>query len=418
MNVILKESAKYLLRSRPLIWREIQHVKWLYTLSHDELHKYKEAQFLHVFKRAYRHSPFYHEFYRKEGIEESDIRSLEDIVRLPILTKDIVRENNQAMLTSSRCLVIKANTSGTTGTPLTAYHNYKAIRLEQAYNWVRRARCGFTFGQKLASLRGNLGAEKFSAYIPVSNTLYLSSYQISDSFAHKYHSAIRDFAPKAIEGYPSSLYNLSLALKEKGLFLNIPAAFTSSETIFPFQRNLIEEVLGTVVFDMYGCTERSVCFAEENGGDQYYEAPGYCHTELFHDHIVTTSFINDAFPLIRYRVEDVLRTDGAGKVLSIEGRNDDVVVCKDGVKVGRLGSILRGVEGVAIAQIIQKVAGKIEISLVPDDSFNDRTIPQIEHGLYKKIARSNIEVSFSLVEKDDIKYTGRNKFRFIKSYLD
>lgn len=417
MNVTLKESVKYILRSRLLISKEISHVEWLYSLSDDELYDYKERQFLNLFGRAYRHSSFYREFYRNKGIEENDIRRLEDITKLPVLTKNIIKNSSESMLTLPRQLVFKANTSGTTGTPLSVYHSYKAIRLEQAYNWVRRRRYGFTYGEKLASLRGNLGVNQFSAYIPVSNTLYLSSYQISDSLAQEYHSAIGKFKPKAIEGYPSSLYNLALALRRKGLSFDIPLAFTSSETLFPFQRSMIEEVFGTVVFDMYGCTERSVCFSERCQHNGYYEEPGYCHTELFDDHIVTTSFINHVFPLIRYRVDDVLRADMSGNIISIDGRNEDVVICKDGVKVGRLDHIIKGVEGVAIAQIIQRVPGEIEINYVPDDLFSDSIICEIEDRLYHRIAKNNIDVVFSMVDRDSIEYTGRNKFSFVKSYL-
>jgi phenylacetate-CoA ligase len=322
------------------------------------------------------------------------------------------------MLTLPRWLANKANTSGTTGTPLTAYHSYKAIRLEQAYIWVCRKYYGFIFGQKLASLRGNLGADQLSTYVPVSNTLYLSSYQISDPLAAEYHSIFRKFSPKAIEGYPSSLYNLALALKGKGLSLDIPLAFTSSETLFPFQRKLIEEVFNTEVFDKYGCTERSVSFSEKLDHKGYYEDPGYSHTELFDDYIVTTSFINDAFPLIRYRVDDVLRTDMAGNVISVDGRNEDVVVCKNGVKVGRLDHILKDVEGVSIAQIIQKAAGAIEINIVPDELFHDSTIRQVEDRLYQRIEKSNIDVKFSTVDKDGIEYSSRNKFSFVKSYVE
>ena len=132
---------------------------------------------------------------------------------------------------------------------------------------------------------------------------------------------------------------------------------------------------------------------------------------------MTTSFINHVFPLIRYRVDDVLRADMSGNIISIDGRNEDVVICKDGVKVGRLDHIIKGVEGVAIAQIIQRVPGEIEINYVPDDLFSDSIICEIEDRLYHRIAKNNIDVVFSMVDRDSIEYTGRNKFSFVKSYL-
>lgn len=416
--MILNESLKYALRSRYMIFREIRHVEWLYSLSADELYAYKNMQFIKIFKRAYRCSPFYHKLYEKEGLNENDVRSLNDIGKLPILTKNMVRRNAESILTVPKCLVNKAETSGTTGSPLTAYHSYKAIRLEQAYNWVRRKQNGFIYGKdRLISLRGNLGSDRFCVYVPVSRTLYLSSYQISDKNVDKYIERIKKFKPTAIEGYPSSLYNLAVAMAAKGATHPVPVAFTSSETLFPFQREVIESVFRTELFDYYGCTERTVAFSEQLDHSGYREEPGYGYTELFDDHIVTTSLINSAFPLIRYRVEDVLRKAADGSVEVVEGRNEDVVVCKDGIKIGRLDHILKGVSGISLAQVIQKVEGKIEIRYVPDATFSDNSISQVEKKLYAKVSRNNIDVKFIEVADGDLIYGARNKFNFVKSYL-
>lgn len=116
MNIILKESLKYALRSKPLIRREIRHVEWLYSLSTDELYHYKEKQFLRVFGKAYQNSTFYNEMYRTHGLAESDVTSLNDISKLPVLTKSMVRSHSADILTVPRWICAAAATSGTTGT--------------------------------------------------------------------------------------------------------------------------------------------------------------------------------------------------------------------------------------------------------------------------------------------------------------
>ena len=394
-------------------------MEWLYSLSQDELYNYKEKQFLRIFRKAYRHSTFYSQLYRKHGIAESDIKSLSDIAKLPVLTKDIVKQHGKDMLTVPEVFVSRADTSGTTGTPLTAYLSYKAIRLEQAFNWCRRKNSGFIYGKdRLLSLRGHLGAKRFRAYVSVSNTLYLSAEQITDELAVKYFEEIGNFKPIAIEGYPSTLYNLALSLDRNDLKLTIPKAFTSSETLFPFQRKVIERVFGTELFDRYGCTERCISFSEQIDHLGYYEDPGYGHTEIFVDHVLATSLINDAFPLIRYRVNDVLIKGSDGYIESIEGRTEDVIVCKDGAKISRLNNVLKGVSGIAFVQIVQKVKGEIEVRYVPDSDFSSNSITQIENGLHDKIEKSNIDIAFIEVDEDRIIYTSRNKFSFVKSYLD
>ncbi len=62
-------------------------------------------------------------------------------------------------------------------------------------------------------LRGNLGKKDTMMYVHISNTLYLSSYNINEQTVWAYYKGIEKRSPRAIEGYPSSLYNLALLLK-------------------------------------------------------------------------------------------------------------------------------------------------------------------------------------------------------------
>ena len=112
------------------------------------------------------------------------------------------------------------------------------------------------------SLRGNLGKNEISLKVHISNTLFLSSYNINAYTAKKYHQLIEKHRPKAIEGYPSSLYSLALVLSDLGLECHIPLAFTSSETMHDYQKILIEKVFHTQIFDHYGTTERSIRLEE------------------------------------------------------------------------------------------------------------------------------------------------------------
>ena len=88
--------------------------------------------------------------------------------------------------------------------------------------------------------------------------MFLSSYNINPANTQFYYDSIRKFKPRAIEGYPSSLYTLALLLSDAGLKLEIPVAFTSSETLLPYQREKIEQQFNTQIFDLYGMTERGL----------------------------------------------------------------------------------------------------------------------------------------------------------------
>lgn len=417
MKKYLNESFKYLLRSKPLIKKEIEHVEYLYSLSDKDLERYNEQQFIALFQRAYTKSKFYHKFYSSHGIKFEDISSLTDIKKLPVLTKEMVKKNHKEMLTVPAWRVRKAKTSGTTGTPLTVYHSYKAIRLEQAYIWVCRKRYGFTFGEKVASLRGNLNRDEFKMYVPISNHLYLSSYNINKENAKKYYRELKNFKPKAIEGYPSSLYNLSLFLAELGLSLEIPLAFTSSETLFPFQREVIERVIGTEVYDHYGCTERTIFLSEKTDHVGYEEAPGYSINEYQENSILTTSLINHKFPLIRYQVNDMVETDKMKDIMSIEGRNNETVICKDGTLTNRLNQIFKDIKGVKFVQVVQKKQGEIKVHVSYEEGMSQQVIDIIMKNCENKFGKGNMQILIKEISEEDIIYTERGKFNLVKSYI-
>ena len=100
----LYETAKYVLRSYPVIYPYIKEVEKLYAMSPEELNQRNEKRFLEIFHRAYDKSPFYRKLYTEAGIRKEDITSLTDIKKLPVVTKDMVKQHANEMLT-----VITAN---------------------------------------------------------------------------------------------------------------------------------------------------------------------------------------------------------------------------------------------------------------------------------------------------------------------
>lgn len=419
MIFFIKESLKYILRSKTFIQSEIKEIDEYYKISDDELYKIKEIKFIELFKSAYLKSSFYKEFYDSHGISINDIVTLDDIEKLPILTKDMVRENFNRMLTVPNWRVFKTKTSGTTGSQLTLYHDLKSIRKERAYIWVNRKNYGFIYGEPLVSLRGQMKKKYFKKYIKVSNTLFLSPEKINKDSIIEYYKNIVKFKPKAIEGYPSTLYYLCLFLSEKNLKLKIPYTFTSSETLLDFQRDLISDIFQTELYDYYGCTEKTIALSERKHHDGYFENPGYSINEYKEDCVICTSLINNSFPLIRYKMNDRINyeTDksGAIRILSVFGRSEDVVIDKSGSIISRWNNFFKGTENIALAQIFQEKKGEITIKVVPKTGFSENDKKNLLKKIDEKIGLKNIDVEFKLVKENEIIYSSRNKFRLVVS---
>lgn len=426
MNIkkYLFETIKYALRSYPIIRPYIKEVDRLYTMNAEELKQRNEKRFLEIFRRAYDKSPFYHKLYTEEGIRKEDITCLEDIKKLPVITKDMVKKHADEMLTIPRWQVIRANTSGTTGTPLKIYESWPSIWWTQAYTYCSRKRDGFTYGQPLVSLRGHLNRNQTSLKIHLSNTLFLSSYNINSNTVEQYYKKIVMFQPIAIEGYPSSLYSLALFLKDAELELNIPITFTSSETLLDYQRDLIEERLGTEIYDRYSMTERTIFLVESHNHAGYYEAPGFSINEYIDDGEICTSLINDAFPLIRYRSNDIMEIEEATDenpqivVKRVNGRKEDYLHCKDGSRILRLDFIFKGVKHVKMSQLVQDKEGVLSVRVVPEKDFTDDDRNRIEQNIIARMGAGNIDFRIELITENEIQLTPRSKYEFIINLMN
>lgn len=417
MKKYLKETVKYLLRSRPLIAPYINEIEKMYGMSKEELRQRNEKVFLRIFRKAYNNSLFYHKLYTDAGIKIDDIKTLDDIKKLPVITKDMVRKYADEMIIVPKWKLITNNTSGTTGTPLTVYEDWPSIWREQAYFYCYRKRCGFTYGQPLVSLRGNLDRNDIYLKVHISNTLYLSSYNINADNIKTYYDKIISHKPVAIEGYPSSLYTLGLLLKDKGLKLHIPLTFTSSENLLDYQRKLIENQFCSQVYDHFGTTERTIRLSEciDHGG--YYEDPGYSINEYVEDGEITTSLINESFPMIRYKGNDImeLNKNGGDKciVKKIHGRDEDFVICKDGTKLKRLGFIMKEASNVKATQLIQDAIGEIKILIVPESNFTEKDRDKILSAFWDRVGKNNMDVEVVKTSMEDLVYSKRGKFKYI-----
>lgn len=425
----IKESLKYLLRSSFFINKYVEEIDALYEMTPMELKMRNEKRFLEIFNKAFTSSAYYRNLCKSVGVTSiDDIKHIEDIVKLPILTKDMLKKHGKELLTCKEKGLIKNHTSGTTGTPLTVYQDWKSVWKEQAYFVCYRKRCGYNYGEPMVSLRGNLTRDEIYLKIHVSNTLFLSSYNINSKTAETYHRLIEKHHPKAIEGYPSSLYSLALVLKDKGLECHIPVAFTSSETLFDYQRKLIEKIFHTQVYDHYGTTERTIRLEESFDHNGYFEDPGYGIEEYYDDHIISTSLINDVFPLIRYKTDDriVLKEgvnkssqgfiDNAGGIECVVGRTDDILVCKDGSMVTRVDFIEEG-EHIKACQWIQNEKGKLEIRIAPDEGFNDKDKEFVIEETLMRCGHGNMDITTKVCSMDEMIYSKRGKFKLIVNNL-
>lgn len=421
MKKYIKESLKYILRSQLFVKRYVEEIETLYQMSPNELRNRNEKCFLDLFHKAYDKSSFYRKLYTDAGINKEDIKSLEDINKLPIITKEMIKVHAEEIRIAPKWKLIKNHTSGTTGTPLMVYEDWPSIWREQAYFYCYRKRCGYTYGQPIVSLRGNLEKKDLYLKVHISNTLYLSSYNINPQTTEFYYQQIVNHKPVAIEGYPSSLYSLALMMRDKGMKLHIPVAFTSSESLLDYQRELIERQFDTQIYDHYGTTERTIRLSESFNHNGYFEDPGYSIDEYTEDGEITTSLINFSFPLIRYKGNDVMEMIEATEVnpqvivKKVQGRKSSYLIGKDGTEYSGalLTRVFKDISTIDNAQFVQERRGKVKLNYVPSKGFSKDDEKKLVNVVKEQLGENNFEFDFRPVSADEIVYSSSGKFNYI-----
>jgi phenylacetate-CoA ligase len=300
------------------------------------------------------------------------------------------------------------------------YRSAGAILKENAYVWQYRLAQGLSLGDPVVSMRGVLDNKTLHYYNKAENTLYLSSYLLSKADIHQYAALLNDFKAKAIFAFPSSLFTLCNLLDEAGLSVHVPLLFTSSETLYPFQREKIEATLKARIFDRYSTAERTILLHECPHGN-YHPAPKYGYAEFAERGVITTGFINKAFPLIKYKIDDSFKfmdhACACGKcagIASIEGRVDDVVLLEDGTRIGRLGVAFQGIPHLRYAQIVQDERNAIKVNVVTAPAFNSSEQELLEKKLRQRL-NDTIGIHFTKVDESAIIKTNSGKFKLVIS---
>jgi phenylacetate-CoA ligase len=391
-----------------------------------------------VVKSAFTNVPYYRGTMQVFNVRPKDIHSLDDLALMPFVEKDIIRRRGREFLSSkaSQIALYQCNTSGTTGTPLSIYRDLRNIGFEYAMLSRQREWAGLVPGDRYATLKGEMFAKRninkgdYWDLNAVENKLIMSSYHLAEQTAHRYIDALEKFKPLAIDGYPSSIYTLAKFMLDRDIVFPMKAILTSSETIAPEQKDVIEQAFDCRVFDYYGMAERVAAIHTCESG-HYHVVPEYSIVEFVRNgtlsdeyfEIVGTALNNDAMPLIRYRVGDIAKvtktTCACGRnypvIDGIIGRTDDYIVTPNGKMVGRLDHIFKSARNLIQAQLYQPHREKIILRVVPDRTFTKKDGEKILEKLYKRVGDG---ISFEIKYMPYIPRTRRGKIKSVISEVE
>jgi phenylacetate-CoA ligase len=405
---------------------------------------WREERLARILHRAATSVPYYREQWRARR-QSGERGSWELLENWPILDKETVRAQPLAFVAED-CdprRMFHVHTSGTTGKPLSLWRSLETSRHWSALFEARARRWyGVSRADRYAHLGGQLVASvrrqqpPFWVWNSSLRQLYLSAYHLSPASVSAYLEGLRRYRITYLLGYPSGLYALARLAREQ----QIPApalrvAVSNAEPLFAHQRQTIAELFGCPVRDTYGMAE-IVCAASECEKGALHLWPEVGLVEVLAEgcdqkrpagrvgRLVCTGLLNPDMPLIRYEIGDRGALDSSaelcscgrtlGRLGSIEGRQDDVLVTPEGRLVGRLDPVFKADLPIREAQIVQESLARFRIRVVPSERFG----PAHERELVERLReRLGPRVEITIERVGAIARTEAGKFRAVVSNL-
>jgi phenylacetate-coenzyme A ligase PaaK-like adenylate-forming protein len=383
--------------------------------SVEEIRDIQNAKLRRLVRHAYENVPAYRELFRKSEVRPEQIRSAEDLERLPIIDKNHFHGRNLSDLIDRRSTdpgqLVSVKTSGSSGVSLKFY-------IDHAYDQFRKAqylRPYLTNGRGIRDrvlrlMNTEVPRKKWFQYLGMMREAYL----YSDSDLDRQIAVLADFNPTIIQGFGSSLALLAGRVAAGNTANNPPRViFTDSELLSGATRDKIETAFKSRVIDVYGSFETDNIAYECDRGGGYHIASDCVIMEFLKSgkrvppggegEIVCTVLDNFTMPFIRYNLHDTGSwTDqpcSCGRPFPLmkimEGRSDDFAVYAGGLKKSPRAFLglfdpLAGL--LQEYQIVQEEINRFEVKVVPDRGYGPEIGRRIKESLRKEFPEAVVEI--------------------------
>lgn len=390
------------------------------------------SEFVRFLDFTVQNSKFYKKLY--SHIDLSKISSVDDISILPVVTKELLRANIDEVYTISEKEGIASYTGGTTGKALKVLFTKEDYQIRMAYLDAFKKRLGIDpFKVKKATFSGRSLIYKkntkiFWRYNFIYKQRLYSTFHLSETNMPYYLEDLNVFKPEVLNGFVSAIFELAGYIKRHNITLKFQpqAIFTTSETLLPMHRELIEEVFGCKVYDQYASAEGAPFVTECASGNLHYNLDtGIIETDE-NDNMIVTSFTTKGTPLIRYNIGDqIIFKEGVCPcgsshplVASIKGRKVDYLLSSNKLKISlsHLADVIKGNPNSVIKmQFIQDEVESLKVLMVVDrNSYCKDHEEKIMTELRYRFG-ANMQIELQLVE--DIPKESSGKYSLIKNNL-
>ena len=405
------------------------------------LESIQKEKLKYLIEEAYKNVPYYRKIMDQINMIPSDIKTLDDLKLLPVLTKQIIRDNLSDLvnLKYNKNRLIHITTGGTTGTPMSFFFSKHELAVRKAHlEWWKKIAGVKQFDKfmYIANDKNAYNNAKYEGTFMHQGFFFMASFGLDDELMWKYYRNIKKFKPVYLRGYASGCYILADFFKKHKIEYPLKAVMTSSDTLFPHQRQVMEDVFSCKVFDFYHQSEDVVIATECEYHNGHHVSMESCIVEIVDEKdntvsdgetgmIVGTQLENLSMPLLRYDTGDMgsLSREKCScgrnyiKIKELFGRKDDIILTPDDKKIGPAGMSIpmkNLYEEILETQYIQKTKDTLIVKVVANDKYTIETEKKLEIEIKKQVGDS-IKLNFKKVSQ--IPKTMRGKHRLIISEI-
>jgi len=409
-------------------FRKIQNeLKKNQNLKKKELDYYQEKKLENLIAHACNNNSFYKHYEIKNNLE---IRG--KFQGFPIIEKEQVR---QIPLTSKTNKIYNHITSGSSGNPLTVMTNCFSESHRRA-NYIRFLSWhGLKTYQKNVLIWGQIKGEsrKKSIIKKIKKTIFPTTYnvnvfELNEKFKNIYTN-IKKYKPVYIRGYKSGILHFCKLIDESGLTgsqLGLKKAITTSEILFPEEREYIERILDLDVIDEYGAAEVGLIAVECKYKRKHILTDQIYFFTNDKNEIFITDLNNYLMPLINYNLGDKIVMDEKQNcscglnmpiIKYIEGRQGDQIIKPNGEEVSQYVIYYASKEldmkgmhnSIKQYKVIQKDKFSYHFYFIKGKQFHENALKYIENRMKEEID-PGIQIKFEQVENIPKDKSGKIRF--------
>ena len=247
----------------------------------------------------------------------SSIKEFQD--KISFIDRNVISDNFKS-LQSEEIIPDKfdlVTTGGTTGKPLKLLLPKNRFIIEKATVHTLWKNVGFNHHSRAVLRNHKIPMNKIFNVNPITKEYLFDGFRLDDNYFQEVYRIIKQKKIRYIHAYPSNAYAFSKFIDKFNLDSSIVRAFiSSSENVYDYQKDFIENIVGIKIFTFFGHSEKIIIGGYCTHNDVYHMEPTYGYFELIDKkgepiteigrtgEIVGTSLNNFGMPLIRYKTDD------------------------------------------------------------------------------------------------------------------